>query len=146
MQRAKVLAIFASVASVAVVTTVVALLLTQKTIPGTGTIQTVGVGAYWDPLCTNATTSINFGLLPPGSSKTYTLYLKNEGNSDIIVSMTPTNWNPTLASDYIDLTWDREGQKLTTGQSIGCVLSITVSADAQGFSAFNVDIVISGTG
>jgi len=146
MQRAKVLTIYAFVASVAVVTTVIALLMTQRTIPGTGTIQTVGVGAYWDPLCTNATTSINFGLLTPGSSKSYTLYLKNEGNSDIIVSMTPQNWNPTLASDYITLTWDREGQKLTPGQSVGFVLSISISADAQGFSTFNVDIVISGTG
>lgn len=146
MQKSQVLAIYSLVASVLAVSAVAALLTAQKTISGTGSIKSVGLGVYWDQQCTNATSSLNFGLLEPGSSKNFTLYLKNLGNSLLTLSMTTQNWNPTSASNYMTLTWNREAQKINPGQVLGFVITLTVSANVQGISSFSFDIIISGTG
>ncbi len=146
MNRYQTSAIIVLVASVVVVSSVMALLTTQKTIPGTGSLQTVGVGVYWNPGCTNATSSLGFGLMAPGSSKNFTLYLKNTGNSAVTLSMISRNWNPTEASSYMSLTWDREGTRIDPDQVIPIIIKLSVTTNAQGINSFSFEIVISGTG
>lgn len=146
MNRFQTLAVYAVIATALAATSVTALLTAQKTISGTGSIQTVGVGVYWDQQCTNATSSLNFGLMAPGSSKNFTLYLKNTGNSILTLSMTTKNWNPTQASNYMTLAWNREGQQINPNQVIGFVITLSVAANVQGISSFSFDTVISGTG
>jgi len=106
MQRSQTLVIFVLVASVLVASTF-ALLTIQKDIQGAGSIRGVGLGVYWDLQCENATSSIDFGLLEPGSYKDFTLYLRNEGNTVLTLNMTSKNWNPTEAANYMSLTWNR---------------------------------------
>ncbi len=146
MQKSQVLAIYSLVASVLAASAVTALLTTQKTISGTGSIKGVGLGVYWDPQCTNATSSLDFGQLEPGSSKSFTLYLRNEGNSALTLNMTSENWSPANASDYMALTWDREGQQISPNQVRAFVITLSVSGNVQGISSFSFDIIISGTG
>lgn len=145
MQRSQIIAIYALVASALLVTGILAVLTVQWSMRGTGSIRGVGLGIYWDPECTNATSSLDFGLLTPGSSKNFTLYLRNEGNSALNLSMTSENWNPANATDYLSLTWDREGQLFNPDEVIGCVITLSVSEDIQGISSFSLDITISGT-
>jgi len=146
VNRFQTLAVYAVIATALAATSVTALLTAQKTISGTGSIQTVGVGVYWDQKCTNATSSLNFGLMAPGSSKNFTLYLKNTGNSILTVSMTTKNWNPTNASDYMSLSWNREGQQINPNQVIAFVITLSVATTVQGINSFSFDTVISGTG
>lgn len=146
VNRFQTLAVYAVIATALAASSVTALLTAQKTISGTGSIQTVGVGVYWDQQCTNATSSLNFGLMAPGSSKNFTLYLKNTGNSILTLSMTTKNWNPTQASNYMTLAWNREGQQINPNQVIGFVITLSVAANVQGISSFSFDTVISGTG
>jgi len=146
MHKSQALAIYALVASVLAVSAVTALLTTQKTILGTGSIKGVGLGVYWDLQCTNATSSLDFGQLEPGSSKNFTLYLKNEGNSALTLNITSENWNPASAADYITLTWNREGQQVSPDEVIGFVITLSVSENITGISSFSLDIIISGTG
>ncbi len=134
------------VASVLLGSTAIALLTTQKTVPGTGSIKGVGLGVYWDLPCTNATSSLDFGQLEPGSSKNFTLYLKNEGNSALTLNMTSENWSPTNAIDYMALTWNREGQQIDPDDVTGFVITLSVSEDITGISSFSFDIILSGTG
>ena len=145
MQRSQILVIFVLVASVLVASTF-ALLTIQKNIQGTGSIKGVGLGAYWDQQCTNATSSIAFGLLEPASSKSFTLYLRNEGNLALTLSMTSENWNPANAADYMTVTWNREGQQINPHKVIDCVITLSVSEGIQGISSFSLDIIISGIG
>lgn len=145
VQKSLVLMITVLAAS-ALVASGFALFTIQKTIPGSGSIKGVGVGLYWDQQCTNATSAIEFGLLEPGSSKVFTLYLKNEGNADLTLAMTSENWVPTEAGNYMTLTWNREGQQISPGQVISCVITLSVSPDMEGISIFGLDIVISATG
>ena len=145
MHRSQVLMIYVLVASVLVASTF-AVITIQKNVPGSGSIKGVGLGIYWDLQCRNETTSIDFGLLEAGTQKDFTLYLKNEGNADLTLSMTTQNWNPTRASDYISLTWNREGQEIGPSQVMSFVLRLSVSSNIQDVSSFDVDITIYGTG
>jgi len=145
MQKSQVIAIYALVASVLLVASVFAVLTIQWSMRGTGSIKGVGLGVYWDLQCTNATSSLEFGLLEPGSSKNFDLYLRNEGDLDLNLSMTSENWDPAEATNYLTLTWNREGQQISPDGVIGCVITLSVSEDIQGISSFSVDIIISGT-
>ena len=146
MQKTQALAIYALVASVLAVSAITALLTTQRTIHGTGSIKGVELGVYWDLPCTNATSSLDFGLLEPGSSKNFTLYLRNEGNSALTLNMTSENWNPANATDYMTLTWNREGQQISPDEVIDFVITLSVSEYTTGIDTFSLDITISGTG
>lgn len=146
MHKSQALAIYSLVASVLAVSAVMALLTTQKTIQGTGSIKAIGLGVYWDLQCTNATSSLDFGQLEPGSSKNFNLYLKNEGNSALTLNMTSENWDPSNATDYMTLIWNREGQRISPDEVIEFVITLSVSENVQGISSFSLDIIISGTG
>ena len=146
MLRSQILVIYVLVASVLVASTF-AVITIQKNIHGTGSIKGVGLEIYSDPQCENATSSIAFGLLDPGSQKDFTLYLKNEGNTDLTLSMTSENWNPIEAADYMSLTWNREGQQISPDQVISFVITLSVSSNIpEDISSFSLDIIISGTG
>ena len=146
MNRAQSIATSALIASVLVVGAVVALLITQTTIDGGGSIKAVGLGVYWDSACTTATSTLDFGQLEPGASTDFTLYLRNEGNSALTLSMTTDNWVPTNAPDYLTLTWNREGQLVDPDDVMSFVLTLTAAADVQGINSFSLDIIISGAG
>lgn len=145
MERSQVLTIYALAASGLLVTGILAVLTAQWYMRGTGSIRGVGLGVYWDPECTNATSSLEFGLLTPGSSKDFDLYLRNEGDLDLNLSMTSENWDPSNATDYLTLTWNREGQQISPDEVIACVITLSVSEDIQGISSFSLDIIVSGT-
>jgi len=146
MRKTQALTIYALIASLLAVGAVTAVLTSQKTISGSGSIKSVGLGVYWDQKCTNATSSLNFGQMEPGSSKNFTLYLKNEGNSVLTLSMTSQNWNPATASNYMTLTWNRQGQQVNPNSVISFVITLTISGSIQGISTYSFDIIISGTG
>ena len=145
MHRSQILMIYVLVASVLVASTF-AVITIQKNVPGEGSIKGVGLDIYWDPQCTDETSSIDFGLLEAGSYKDFTLYLESQGNTDLTLSMTAQDWNPTEASNYLSLTWNREGQKISPDQVMSFVLRLSVSPNIQDISSFSLLITIYGTG
>src|SRR3990170_7137218 len=73
---------------------------TNTRISNQGSLKTVGVGVYWDSGLTNRVSSIDWGLLEPGSNVNKTVYARNEGNAAAVLSMTTSNWSPSNASTY----------------------------------------------
>ena len=51
-----------------------ALTTIRVTIHNVGTIKTIGVGVYLDINCTNALSSLDWGVIEPGSVKNETVY------------------------------------------------------------------------
>lgn len=135
------------VASAMVVSTF-ALFVIQKDIPGRGSIETIepGIGLYLDQQCANVVSSVDFGLLEPGSSMDFTFYLKNEGNTDLSLNLTSRNWFPVEASEYMSLTWDQEGQQISPNQIIIGTIKLSVSPDIQDISSYSLTITINATG
>jgi len=117
-----------------------------NTIPSVGTVKGIGVGVYWNSECTNRTSSIYWGLLEPGSNKTVTVYIRNEGNSGVTLSKVTQNWSPLTASDYITLDWNYAGQTLSVDQVLQTKLTLVVSSSISGITSFSFDTIITATG
>lgn len=115
-------------------------------ISSTGAVRTIGVGVYWDAGMTNRTTTIDWGTLDPGTQKTVTVYIQNEGNAAITLTQSTSNWNPSSASVYMTLTWDYNGQAINASASLKVTLTLTISSSIIGVDNFNFDIIITGTG
>lgn len=146
IRKSQAIVVLTLVASAMIAVTAFALLTIQWNMRGTGSVKGVGLGVYWDSQCTNAASLLEFGQLEPASSKSFTLYLRNEGNSALTLNMTSENWDPANAPDHMTLTWNREAQQIDPDEVMTCVITLSVSQYIQGISSFGLDIIISGTG
>ena len=121
------------------------LLFGSNTITNQGNVSSIGVGVYWESSCTTEVTTIDWGYLQPGSTKDVTVYIRNEGTIPMTLSMTVDSWNPVEASDYITLTWNREGSQVNADSVLQAVLTLSVSPSISDVSSFSFDITITGT-
>lgn len=117
----------------------------SQSVTSTGTISAVNVGVYADNACTQAYTSINWGNLAPGSSTAKIVYIKNNGNVPMTLSMSSSNWTPSNANTYLTLSWDRTNAVLNPGNSVMATLTLTATANAGNISSFSFNIIITGT-
>jgi hypothetical protein len=119
---------------------------TSSTISSVGTLRAIGIDVYRNEGLTNKVTAINWGLLMPGSQKTYTIYVSNEGILPLTLRMSTSNWNPPSASNYLTLTWNYNGQSINAGKAIQVTFTLTVSESITGINNFNFDITAEGSG
>ena len=117
----------------------------SKSLQSYGSVKAVNVGVYWDNGCTNITSTVDWGMLSPGTSKNVTLYVRNEGNTAVKLSLTTQNWNPLSASNYMRLSWSREAQTVNLGSVLNATLTFSVFSNVTGITNFSFDIVIAGT-
>jgi len=110
-----------------------------------GTIVALNVGIYSDAACSQVLQSIDWGYITPGGSVDKTIYIKNTGNMQLMLSMTTNSWNPPAASGPLTLTWDKEGATLDAGKITTATLTLSVAQDIAGITTFSVAIVISGS-
>lgn len=141
-------ALFLALAMALVVSgpTIYGLLTGTRTISSTGSIKTIGVKVYWDSAGTSEVSSIDWGMLEPGSAKDTTVYIKNTGNAAVTLSLGTENWNPSSASGYLKLTWNYDGQSISPGSNVQVKLTLTVFPNATGVTNFSFDILITGSG
>jgi len=114
----------------------------KKPIPNHGSMKAAWLGVYWDQACANSVSSIDWGILEPGSEVNKTVYIRNQGNAAVTMAMTTSNWNPTNSSGYIGLVWDYTGQTIGVGETVQVKLTLSVSENAQGIIDFSFDSVI----
>jgi hypothetical protein len=155
MQRAT-LGVVLAIAVIGVVASGFGVLVANRTIPNTGNIkvvtpppppppQTVQLGIYSDSGCTTVLSSIPWGTLDPGGSTSATVYLRNEGNVQVMLSMTYGNWTPSSASSYFTLSWNRQSYVLSVGSVVQATLTLNVSSSISGITTFSFDITITAT-
>jgi hypothetical protein len=109
-------------------------------------VKSVGVGVFWDNSCTSNVTFIDWGLLEPGATVNVTVYIQNKGNVPVVLNMITDNWDPDSASDYITLTWNREGYILNTKTPVvEAVLTLSILSNVSEVTSFSFDIIITGT-
>ena len=84
-------------------------------------------------------------IIQPIFHKTNTFYLRNEGNSDLTLSLDATNWIPSNAQNYLTLSWNYGGQVIRPNQVLQVTLTLSVSPNITGIENFNFDIEIVGT-
>ncbi|MBN1357763.1 hypothetical protein JW988_03245 [Candidatus Bathyarchaeota archaeon] len=118
---------------------------TSSTISSVGTFKAIGIGVYWDKDLTRSVNALDWGYLAPGSQKSFTVYISNEGALPLTLSVSTSDWSPTAASNYMTLTWNYNGQTLTADKTIPVTITLTISTDISGINAFNFDITAEGT-
>ena len=120
---------------------------TSNTISNKGTLKlSLDLGVYGDTSFASALTAIDWGTLEPGSTKTYSVYIRNEGGLALTLSMSTANWSPSTASSYLSLTWNYGGQTVNADEYVRVTFTLTVSPDVSGINSFSFDINIVGTG
>ena len=107
-------------------------------------MQGTNVGFYWDSDCANATSQISWGDLIPGTTKTITIYVRDEANTPLKLNLTTCNWDNLNASKVVSLCWDQEGQVLCPKSIVAANLSLTIPQDIGGITDFSFDIVVNG--
>jgi hypothetical protein len=115
---------------------------TSGTLSNYGTVNSVGVRIYWDAGLTSKVTAIDWGTIDPGSQKSFTIYIYNEGNNGVTLTETTSNWNPTFASNFMSLSWDYNNKKIDAGAYVGVTLTLKADAATKGISNFSFDITI----
>lgn len=147
VRTSKWIVIAITIAAFSLVASTLAAITVNHDLTSTGTIATTpNIGVYSDAACTNAITSITWGSIAAGATTTQTVYVKNTGTGSMTLNLATSNWSPSGASTYITLTWNRQGNTLTAGQSTSATLTLTVSGSITGITTFSNTITISGTG
>ena len=141
-----ILALVSCALATGILGTVLSSTQTSGIISNVGSVKGIGVGIYWGSACTNRTSSINWGSLDPGSNKTVTVYVRNEGNAVATLSKAEQNWNPSAASNYMTLSWNYAGQTLSVNQVFQVKLTLIVSSTVSGITNFSFDLTVSATG
>ena len=119
---------------------------TSSTISSVGTLKAIGIGVYWNESLASRVNVIDWGVLEPSAKKSFTVYIRNEGNFPLTLSMSTSNWNPASASSYLTLTWSYTGQTINAGTTVKVTLTLAVSESITGINNFNFDINAVGSG
>lgn len=117
----------------------------QLRIPASGNVRSVGLVVYKDQECTVLLENIPWGFLSPDANKTVVCYLNSTSNVDASLSLAYGNWVPSVAANYIWISWDREGMILAPNEIIPAALVLHVDPAIENVTSFSVDIVISAT-
>jgi hypothetical protein len=132
--------------AVGILENVLSLTQINRTITSTGSVKGIGVGIYWDSACTNPVSSIDWGAIDPGSNKTMSVYVRNEGNAVVTLSRATQNWNPSTSANYMTLSWNYAGQSLSVNQVLPVRMMLSVSRTISGITNFGFDIIITAQG
>jgi len=115
----------------------------STSIKSIGAVRALGVGVYWDENCSRPITVITWGVIDPGSAKNVTIYVRNEGNVPVTISLQTENWEPASAANYMSLIWDYNNELINPNEKFKITLTLTVSADIRDITDFSFDIIIS---
>jgi hypothetical protein len=102
------------------------------------------IGVYWDAGCSNRTSSIDWGVLSVGESKSVVVYVGNEGNETVFLTMKTSNFLPAGASDYLSPTFNCTGHKIKVGDVLEVTISLFVSPTTNGNLTLSFDMVFEG--
>ena len=107
------------------------------------------IGVYADSGCSALVTEIDWGTLSPGDVGRKIVYIRNEGQGPVTLSMSTASWSPSQTQHYLACTWDYAGQTIAVNAVVAVTFSLTVSSNltnASGISSFSFDVVLTVSG
>lgn len=126
--------------------TVAALLIASYRISNTGKIRTNGLNIYADSYCTIQLKSIDWGLMSPGDSKGQVLYCRPEGNVNVTLSYSTSDWIPASAASYLSTGWNyTAGSKIQPFEVRIVLFTLTVSPTIVNITNFSFTATINAT-
>jgi len=140
-------AIFATISllTIVILGTIIGNFGSSITIAKAGSVEGIGVGIYWDQACTNRTLSLDWGFVEAGSNNTLTVYIRNEGNTEVSLGLRTSGWTPSASAGFMSLNWNYSGQLLGVEQVIPLEITLTVNPTISGIGVFSFGTIITAT-
>lgn len=110
--------------------------VTQQPLANTGTVA--GVGIQISP------SSLDWGVIVPGSSQTLTVQIVNRIAVPQTLHMLISTWGLTHADNLLTCTWDQENTVLDVGATVTATLTLTAAASTLTNVPFDFSISILG--
>ena len=105
----------------------------------------VEIDIYEDQGCTATLSSIEWGEIEAGSSSSATIYIKNNGDTNVMLGLDTDSWIPAICESYSTLSWNYDNSDLSPGEVREVILNLEVDPDCPATDVFNFDIVIIGS-
>ena len=105
----------------------------------------VKIDVYQDQECTSVLSSIEWGEIEAGASKNVQIFLKNNGDTNVLLGLSSQNWTPEDSPNYMTLSWDYDGVELTPEEVRRIVMTLDVDSDSPAMNSFGFDIVLIGS-
>ena len=77
--------------------------------------------------------------------KTHLIYIKNDGDTSVVISLSTENWSSSTARNNMDLSWNYDGSHIQVGEVVPVTLTLEVDIDCPEMNSFGFDIVIIGS-
>ncbi len=106
---------------------------------------TVEIDVYSDIGCTKVITNVAWGEIEAGSSSNKNIYIKNNGDTNVVLMLSSDNWSPSGAATYMTLSWNYDGSTLSPSEVKQVKLTLSVNSACPELSNFGFDIVIIGS-
>lgn len=104
-----------------------------------GSIREAGVVIYRDLNCTQPLQSIDAGIVDPGDTKNWTIYVRSKLDTAIGLNLQTSNWDPSTANGQIQLTWDYDGRRFGSNHTLEVTLTLIISYALHDVSTFSFD-------
>jgi len=108
-------------------------------------VTTIGIGMYWDNNCIEPVVSVDWGNVEPGLGENISVFVRNEGNVNVTLSLATSNWNPPEAAGLVTLTWNYSGEILEESHVIPVTISLCVSPAIEEISVLTFDANVYAT-
>jgi hypothetical protein len=118
----------------------------QEEVASSGTIRTIGVTLFWENACTNQVTSVSWGTITPGVLVDKYVYVRNDGTTTAMLSMSCNNWVPATAASYMVFSWNCSNYALLRSAITCAKLTLTVQPDIIGVADFSFMILVQAAG
>ena len=105
----------------------------------------IEIEIYSDAACTQSINSITWGEIEAGRSVDKEIYVKNNGDQGVYLSLLTQNWTPSAAADDMQLSWDYDDSTINPDEQMKIILTLVVSSNIQGIDTFAFNIVLVGT-
>jgi len=105
---------------------------------------TTQIGVYWNQDCTSTVTSISWGMLSPGENKSITLYVRNEDNTNITLTISTINWNPEEARQFLTFSCTPNNATIEPQKTAKITLTLEVKQNITNIKEFSFDITFEG--
>lgn len=117
----------------------------NRYINATGQLAIVSLQVYWNADGTDAITFLDWGFMEPGGCYDRTVYVKNEGNVPINVSVCSIDWIPENASQFINFNCDTE-YNIAPNEIRQTLFVLNIASNVQNITTFNFTILVVGEG
>lgn len=103
-------------------------------------------GVYHDVTGTSEVKQIDWGIMEPGSSGEFTLWVKNEDVNPVMVHLSTGDWVPETAADFFTVSWNWGDAPLYPSMSRKVTITLTVDPGITQVTDFSFNIVLTSGG